>query len=526
VVAAGRYPNRIKECLEAEAFLVTLEYVPERPSVAFDEAMRFVARNAELVAKDPRIRGLNIGDRVKSDHDHDTVEIGRVAAAASGKMPLLHLCGKDREKGDMAAIVRRALGYGLDTFLLITGDKVKRAPAPRPVRYHDSVNAIWEAKAIAPDCFVAAAVSPFKYREEELMNQYLKMAKKFKAGADYFITNCGWDMAKFQELIWYRDARGFRFPIAANLLILGLGWARGIHAKRLPGVHVTDDLLRKVEEECADPDRGEAARYYRVALQIVGVKHMGYAGVQVSGVNTYEGLSRVLDLASQLEVELPSLEVWEQAWREAHTFSDGRVVRFAPPEALYLFPDGAPKPGSLMVPPDPGRVRASQAEVRRYRSLDALDHAMFRQGSLGTKLLGPLMRGVEHLPGGRAALLGLERLAKEPLLGCQTCGFCRIPYTFYVCPETCPKGLANGPCSGTDDNVCEFKDRECIHNRKYRIAKSLGRVAELEDTIIPLVKETRGTCSWTNHYRGDDPPMIRLREPAVGPSPPEQSGRG
>ena len=82
-----------------------------------------------------------------------------------------------------------------------------------------------------------------------------------------------------------------------------------------------------------------------------------------------------------------------------------------------------------------------------------------------------------------------------------------------MCPETCPKGLANGPCGGTTENVCEFGDRECIHNQKYRIARDTGRLLDLEDVLIPSVDAAkRGTCSWTNHFRGDDPAVIRLRD--------------
>jgi len=95
-------------------------------------------------------------------------------------------------------------------------------------------------------------------------------------------------------------------------------------------------------------------------------------------------------------------------------------------------------------------------------------------------------------------------------LGCETCGFCRIPYVEYICPETCPKGLANGPCSGTDDNVCEFKDRECIHNRKYRIAKSTNRLSDLETIVIPAVTGTRMTSSWVNKYQHLTPAVLRI----------------
>ena len=81
----------------------------------------------------------------------------------------------------------------------------------------------------------------------------------------------------------------------------------------------------------------------------------------------------------------------------------------------------------------------------------------------------------------------------------------------YVCPETCPKGLSNGPCGGTNDNTCEFGDRECIHNQKYRLAKATGRISELETVLIPAVSPAkRGTSSWTSHFRWEDPGVTLL----------------
>ena len=505
----GPYPNLIKKALETGDFLVTLEYTPEVSAAPFEEAMGRVRRDARQVAGDPRARGFNICDRVRSADCHDTVEIGRRLADMSGKMPLLHLAGKDRTEPEMEAIVRRALGYGLENLLFVSGDKLV-PDAPRPVRYYDSVNAIRLARALAPTALIAATVSPFKYREEELLNQYLKLVKKVRAGADYVIANAGWDMAKFQELVWYRDARGLRLPLAANLFLLTRGLARKLNRKLLPGIRVTDDLLQKVEEEYAEPERGRTLGRRRLALQMVGVKHMGYAGVHLSGVDTYEEHSAVLDQAAELERKLPRLDAWMDAWREAHTRRDGRIVSVAPPDGLSLFPGGAPAAKSLTRPPDPGRARAGAVELRAYRRLEALDRALFRPGSLGGSLLGPLMRAVDRTPGGRRALLALERSLKKPLLGCQMCGFCRLPYTLFVCPETCPKGLANGPCAGTDDNLCEFKDRECTHNRGYRIAKAAGRLADLEELMIPAVTGTRGTCSWVNYYRGMVPGVVRL----------------
>jgi len=497
------YRNQIRESLQAGTFLYTLEYVPDL-SGAISQAMDELRRNSELLGRDPRIAGVNIGDRVKSLDSLDTVTCGRVAADASGKVPLLHLAGKNRTPDQARAVIARALSRGLENMLLVTGDGITEPRAER-FRYQESINAIRDAKQMAPTCLVAGAISPFKYREEELANQYLKMAKKVNVGVDYLITNCGWDMRKLEELAWYRDARGFRQPLVANLLMPTMGWARGIHSRRLPGVFMSDDLFNKICEEHAQ-GKTEAKRmaWNRLALQIVGVRHLGYAGVHMSGVDTYEDLCAAIETAEALARELPSLEAWREAWNEAHRLSDGRTVNFAPPGGLYLF-DTKPAPGSLSHLPTFGDAKPSEAELAKYSRMNSLHHAVFEEGTIGASMMGLAVNALDKTAIGRSALLQLEKATKHAALGCETCGFCRIEYLFYNCPETCPKGLANGPCAGTDENTCEFKDRECIHNRKYRLAKSQGRLDELERTIVPPVEGTRGTSSWVNHFKGKTP---------------------
>lgn len=506
-MASSPYAALIRDALKAGTFLYTLEHVPAVRSQSNAADLKALAHEAERVGQDPRIRGVNIGDRVKSLDCLDTVDCGRLVADASGKMPLLHLAGKNREPAQAVAVYERALDQGLRAFLIVSGDGLPRNEKEPRKRYHDSVNGIVDAKRLDPDVLIAAAVSPFKYREEELLNQYLKMAKKYNAGADYFITNCGWDMRKLQELIWYRDARGFAFPIVANLLLPTRGWARGIHKKRLPGVHMTDDLMAKIEEEYADKKTARALGMRRLALQIVGVKLMGYAGVQLSGIETYDALCEAIETAEALEKELGSYELWEQAWNDAHRREDGSNAAFAPAGAFYLFGDDAPDKNSMSGPPEIVGVTAASNERSKARWLDGLDRSLFRKGSAGAAILGPICRAADG-----PALQWIEHAIKKPILGCEMCGFCRIPNLSYICPETCPKGLANGPCSGTDDNVCEFKDRECIHNRKYRIAKTQGRLSDLETAFVPPVQDTRGTSSWANKFRGKDPETERLTE--------------
>lgn len=68
-------------------------------------------------------------------------------------------------------------------------------------------------------------------------------------------------------------------------------------------------------------------------------------------------------------------------------------------------------------------------------------------------------------------------------------------------------------------NRCEFEDRECIHSRKYRIAKDAGILQQLERWLIPAVpKAIRHASSWPPHFRGEGPAIEMVDVSAYGGS--------
>lgn len=504
------YPNPVRQALSSGRFLMTIEVATPVAREPFEDAIRPLLALVRALRDDPRADAIALTDRSRSDHDHDPIATGHRVAEVCGSMPLVHWAGKDRTLPQFEADLRRAETLGLDTFLLVTGDKVRHPPPDRPVRYLDSVNALYAARQRSNAWLLAAAVSPFKYREEELLSQYLKAAKKLRAGADFLMTQIGWDMLKFEELRSFVEQRGHAVPLVAELMFLTPARSRRLRRVGLAGVTITDELVELLEEQAATPDAGRSAAYRRLALQIVGVRHLGYAGVQVSGLHAYPDILRVFEEVEDVARECATLEAWWQAWRETLTMADGRIAQVAPGNGFYLTPRPASKAG-LPVP---------RGEYVKFRVMDLLDHLVFREGSVGARALGPLLRRLDGRSGLGGALLRVEQTVKEPLVGCQTCGFCRLPQTAYVCPETCPKGLANGPCGGTKDNMCEFGDRECIHNQIYRISKKAGLLANLEEVLIPPVPEGAwGSCSWVSHFRGEGPKVVRLPpRPAVGNS--------
>ena len=484
-IIGAAYANYVRQGLASQRFVLTVEVATPSATEPFDRAIRSVLALAREIRDDPRIDALALTDRSRSDHDHDPLLTGHRVAQESGKMPIVHWAGKDRTLRDLEADLQRTEKLGLDTFLLVTGDKVRQPRPDRPVRYLDSVNALDVARQRSAEFLLGGAVSPFKYREEELVNQYLKAAKKLRAGANFLMTQIGWDVRKFQELRWFLDQRGYRAALIAECLFLTPARSQRIRMLGLPGVTITDDLAQRLQETAASPDGGQAAAFRRLALQIAGARDLGYAGAQVSGLETYASIVRLLDDVETVTQEYPTPEARRHGWLEQLVLKDGRTAQVAPADGLYLqasaFAERAGPPAK--------QASTGAGEWLRFRVMDVIDHLIFKEGSIAARALAVVLRRLDSRAGAGGILLRIEHAIKEPLVGCQSCGFCRLPHTAYVCPETCPKGLANGPCGGTKDNRCEFGDRECIHNQIYRISKQAGLLSNLEEVLIPPVPE-------------------------------------
>jgi hypothetical protein len=74
----------------------------------------------------------------------------------------------------------------------------------------------------------------------------------------------------------------------------------------------------------------------------------------------------------------------------------------------------------------------------------------------------------------------------------------------YVCPQTCPKQMRNGPCGGTLRGRCEVVDQECIWVSVYSRAESAGRVSDLRTLIPAADRKLAGTSSWLNFFLNRD----------------------
>ena len=143
--------------------------------------------------------------------------------------------------------------------------------------------------------FPGASVSPFKSLESEQMGQYYKLKKKLAAGAQFIISQVGYDARKFQELLYVVKLLGYEhIPVVGDIYLLSAGDARLINSNGLPGCVVTDKLLAEIEQESTAADKGKAKRLERAAKMYAVLNGLGFQAPLSGHGMTYDDLEQVI----------------------------------------------------------------------------------------------------------------------------------------------------------------------------------------------------------------------------------------
>ena len=98
------------------------------------------------------------------------------------------------------------------------------------------------------------------------MYQYLKLQKKIAAGANYAITQLGYDAGKFRELKLYLDDNIGTFPVLGNVYVLNSRVAQKMAKGDLAGCWVSPKLQNILKTESQEADKGLMARLERDGL--------------------------------------------------------------------------------------------------------------------------------------------------------------------------------------------------------------------------------------------------------------------
>jgi methylenetetrahydrofolate reductase (NADPH) len=441
------------------------------------EAASGLARLSEVVAG-------SITSYAGGAMGHDPLRVA-AAARARGLTPNVHVTCVSQDRRGLRKTLEDMHALGLSNVFALTGDYPRAGePEPPPVFDLDSVQLVRlidELRRGGMPFHVAVAVSPFKYTEADCLYQYVKLEKKIAAGADLAITQVGWDARKFGELARYLRERGLRTPLLGNVYVLGPRAAERMATGTPPGCWVSPDLLAAVRAESQARDGGRRARLERAARTVAVLRGLGYAGAYIGGTHDADQIAWIIHRAEDLAAR------WEELAAE---------LRFGDPGGFYVDARSASAPRTV-----PGRRRELVPRILDWlgRMLPVRDDTRLR------RTLTKVLAWVDRRPRVAAAFERAELVLKRPLFGCQACGNCVLGHMEYVCPQTCPKQLRNGPCGGTLGGQCEVvPENLCIWVAVYQRAKDAGEVESLKVYIPPPNRDLQGTSSYVNYFLGRD----------------------
>ena len=459
-------------------------YVVELVASALTREARLLEAASGL-ARLPAVVAGSITSYAGGAMGHDPLRVA-AAARARGLTPNIHLTCVSQDRRGLAKSLDDMHALSLENVFALTGDYPGAGDQP-PVFDLDSVQLVRlidERRRSGMPFHIAVAVSPFKYTEADCVYQYVKLEKKIAAGADVAITQVGWDAPKFAELKRYLDERGLRTPLLGNVYVLGPKTAERMATGSPPGCWVSPALLAAVQTESRARDGGRQARLERAARTVAILRGLGYAGAYIGGTHDAASIAWIIRRADELAPK------WEALVPELGYGADG---------GFYLSPHRLATGAARAVSERPSAVTIP-------RILDWLGRAL--PVTRDTWLRRPLTHVMGWIDRRRPAAALLERAelaVKKPLFGCQACGNCVLGHLEYVCPQTCPKQLRNGPCGGTNQGQCEVvPDKPCIWVAVYERARAAGRVAELKTYVPPPDRQLRGTSSWINYFLDRD----------------------
>lgn len=501
--------NRFKEALlNPSMFPVTWELVPGRG--AKEAAQNKALTLAAQAAAGGIIRALTLTDNPGGTPAMSADFMGG-EILKTGIESLVHFTCKDKNRNQIESQLYALDRSGVRNLLVMSGDYPASGFQGRPAPVFDldpihtlqlisEMNRGLEYPGIKgmvrqqpADFFPGAVVSPFKATEAEQMAQYFKLKKKIAAGASFIITQMGYDVRKFHELILLMKQNGLNVPLIGNIYILPYGAAKMMNRNDLPGSVVTDKLLADLDSERNDPDKGIGARILRAARMYAILKGLGYSGVHIGGHNIpYEQVESIIRQGEELS----------SRWGDLVKYFD-----YPMDNGFYYF----------VRDPETGLNRETQTE-RQSRPPDApsgfsygfsrfFHQLMFVPG----KNLYGLMKGICRKVDGsgmEALFHKIEHVKKVILFDCRDCGDCALVDAAYLCPMSqCPKHQRNGACGGSFQGWCEVypEKRKCIYVRAYARLKKYGEQDRLEKEIVePCNWDLYQTSSWMNYYLGKD----------------------
>lgn len=474
-------------------FKISYELVPGRG--AYGKKLEKLLEFAHMVKKDGRITALSITDNAGGQPSLAPVAIG-TEIQKIGVEPLVHFSLKDKNRNQIESHIFLYQRLEFRHILVMGGDFPKSTwhGQAKPVYDLDTIQTIQlielmktgeyrqlakSTNSLAINLKCGCVVSPFKVTEAEQVWQYVKLLKKIRAGAEFIITQLGFDMNGYQELIRFLQAQQVKIPVLASVFIPSPAVARIMEQGGIPGAFMSPELTSRINQE------NKRDRLIRAAGMIAVLRGFGYHGVHIGGNGLDFGdVEFILDQAEKKRKN------WRDICKQVHIPIRGKWSLYEKDinkNQVSLCPGS--RPGGIFM----------------QKFFHNLLFSTTNPVSRGFARLCGICAGQPFL---EKTLTTCEKITKEILFSCRMCGDCTLSESAYLCPQSgCPKKLVNGPCGGSNNGRCEvFKERLCFYVKVYhRLDKSIT-INDLANQPVLPPKDwgLERTASWINFFLGRD----------------------
>src|SRR2546428_10696676 len=284
--------------IAAGEFVTTIEIVP--PKGPNPEAM---VKSVQAI-KEAGVNAVNVPDGPRAQNRMGAIAVAILLQQRVGIETVLHYCCRDRNLLGMHSDLLGCSALGLRNMLLITGDPPKMGPYPDATAVFD-IDAIGLTNMVSlmnrgldlggnpfgePTKFtIGVGVNPGHL---DLDYELRRLEWKVKAGAEYAITQPGFDVVRLEKFL--KRIENMRLPIVAGIWPLLSYRNAQFMNNEVPGVSVPDDVMERMRvasEKSKEHALREGVTIARETLERVRD--------QVAGVQVSAPLGRV-DLALQV----------------------------------------------------------------------------------------------------------------------------------------------------------------------------------------------------------------------------------
>ncbi len=470
-------------------FTISYELVPSQG--AGGKKLEQLLEFARKAKRDGRITTLSITDNAGGQPAMAPAALGREIQEI-GMEPLIHFSLKDKNRDQIASHIFLYQRLKFHHILVLGGDFPKATwhGQAKPVYDLDTIQTIklieliktGDYRKIKKDTIPSGiglqcgcVVSPFKVTEAEQVWQYVKLIKKIRAGAKFIITQVGFDMNGYKELIHFLQEQQIKVPVLASVFIPSPAVAAIMERGDIPGVLMPPELTALIKQE------HKQERLLRAAGMIAVLRGFGYQGVHIGGLGLcFDDIAFVLDQAEK------KWENWQDVCKQVHIPIQGK---------WSLYNSDTRQKNSLLAP---GKRPGSLPMQKFFHNL------LFSGTNPVSQGFSKLCRLCDKYHLTKKIFTTCEKITKEIIFSCKMCGDCTLSESTYLCPQSgCPKQLVNGPCGGSKNGYCEvFKDQPCFYIKVYRRLDKSLTINDLADQpdLPPKDWALEESSSWINFF--------------------------